>query len=329
MVRSVDVLAYDGCFAAEVYGLIDLLTVANGVSTQLGGKPPFRARIVSLTGRITPSGGGELRTDVVGGPADELIVPGFECFDPRVVGPLLDGWGAEIAHLRRAGAVSAVCGGAFLLAEAGRLDGRTATTSWLFAPELARRYPRVDVKATALIVRDGDIATTGAFSAAHDLALDLIRRHGGARIARATSQVTLVAETRHSQAPYVEDALRPVRAATFTDDVKRHLRAHLAERYDLTALAAAFHVSSRTLLRRFAAEAGGSPLSYLRSARAAAAKRLLETSDLTVHEITAQVGYADAATFRALFTASAGATPAEYRRAHRRNRGSRARPGPA
>src|SRR3954462_12126391 len=131
MTWSVDVLAFDGCYAAEVYGLVDLLTVANGVSVQLGGRPLFRPRIVSLTGRVTPSGGASLRTEVAGA-CDELIVPGFECFDPTVVGGLLDGGAAEVAYLRGSGRVSAVCGGAFLLAEAGRLDGRTATTSWLF-----------------------------------------------------------------------------------------------------------------------------------------------------------------------------------------------------
>ena len=314
---GVDVLAFDGCYAAEVYGIVDLLTVANAVSAQFTGVTLFQPRVVSLTGRVRPSGSGELRTEKPGR-TDELIVPGFACFDPTTVGALLTGWRAEIAHLRTAtGALSAVCGGAFLLGEAGRLDGRRATTSWLFAPELARRYPQADVQATALIVRDGDIATTGAFSAAHDLALDLARRHGGERIARATAQVTLVPDARNSQAPYVDDTLRPVHAASFADDVKNHLRTHLTDRYDLAALAATFHVSSRTLLRRFAAETGSSPLAYLRAVRATAAKRLLETSDLTVAQITAQVGYADVATFRALFSVHAGTTPTEYRRVHR------------
>jgi len=150
------------------------------------------------------------------------------------------------------------------------------------------------------------------------LALDLVRRHGGDRIARATSRVTLVADSRHSQAPFVENTLRPVTATTFVDDVQRWLRAHLAERYDLAALAATFHVSTRTLLRRFAATTGGAPLAYLQAARVSAAKRLLEKSERSVHEITAQVGYADAATFRTLFVATTGVTPSEYRRQFRR-----------
>ncbi len=317
-----DVLAFDGCLAAEVYGVVDLLTIANAVaaSAQPAGAPLFRPRIVSVTGSVRPAGGTDLRTELVTMPArGEIVVPGFMCVDPASVAAAVAAVEPEIDYLRGLGTtpVSAVCGGTFLLAEAGLLDGHAATTSWLFAPELARQYPRIDVRATALIVRDGRFATSGAFSAAHDLALDLIRRHGGDRVARATSRVTLVAESRHSQAPFVEDTLRPVSATTFVDDVRRWLRAHLAERYDLAVLAATFHVSTRTLLRRFAAS-GDSPLGYLRAARVTAAKRLLEASDRSVHEITALVGYADAATFRALFVAAAGVTPSEYRRQFRR-----------
>jgi len=219
---------------------------------------------VSVTGLVRPSGAGELRTERIGPMPErgELVVPGFMCVDPAIAADRVALLTAEVDYLKGlAGAhVSAACGGTFLLAAAGLLDGHAATTSWLFAPELARRYPRIDVRATALIVRDGRFATAGAFSAAHDLALDLIRRHGGHPVARATSQVTLVSGSRHSQAPYVDDTLRPVTATTFVDDVQRWLRGHIADRYDLAVLAATFHVSTRTLLRRFASETGGSPL---------------------------------------------------------------------
>jgi transcriptional regulator GlxA family with amidase domain len=316
----IDLLAYDGCFAAELYGVVDLLTVANAVARPLRpGEPPlFRTRVLSCTGTVTLSGGGTLRTETVRGRRrDELVVPGFECVDPSTVDGLLAGWVAEVGYLRsqRGTAVSAICGGAFLLAEAGLLDGHAATTSWLFAPELARRYPAVDVRAGDVVLRRGSVATTGAFSAAYDFAMELVRRHGGARVARVTSRVTLVPGTRASQAPFADEALLPVPAPSFADDVKAWLRAHLAERYDLAALAAAFHVSTRTLLRRFAAGAGGeSPQRYLRRARVSAAKRLLETSTLSVREITGHVGYGDLATFRRLFAAEVGMAPADYRR---------------
>ncbi|GAA1363849.1 GlxA family transcriptional regulator [Catellatospora chokoriensis] len=322
---SVDVLGFDDCLAAEVYGIVDLLTIANAVAAALrpGSPPLFRPRIVSVTGSVRPSGAGRMSTDLVGPipRRGEIVVPGFLCVDPALAVKRVAALTREVEYLGGLAdaRVSAVCGGTFLLAEAGLLNGHAATTSWLFAPELARRYPHIDVQATALVVRDGRFATAGAFSAAHDLALDLVRRHGGDRVARATSQVTLVPDTRHSQAPYVEDTLRPVAATTFADDVQRWLRAHLADRYDLAVLAAAFHVSTRTLLRRFAAATGGSPLAYLQAARVSAAKRLLETSERNIHEITVQVGYADDATFRKLFVSTTGLTPSEYRRQFRRN----------
>jgi transcriptional regulator GlxA family with amidase domain len=320
MVWRVDVLAYDGCFAAELYGIVDMLTVANAVSVARGAAPLFGTVVRSVTGTVRLSGGGELRTALLGRAArDELVVPGFECVDPTTVDASLAGWTAEVRYLRaaraRAGPLSAVCGGTFLLAEAGLLDGHAATTSWLFAPELARRHPLVDVRSTAMVLHDGRFSTAGAFSAAYDLALDVVRRHGGDPLARAVSAVTLVSDSRRSQAPYVDDALLPVPPASFADDVKRRLRGQLHERYDLSALAAAFHVSTRTLLRRFAAATGGrSPLSYLQGVRVSTAKRLLETSELSIAEITAQVGYADAATFRRLFVAATSVTPSDYRR---------------
>ena len=106
----------------------------------------------------------------------------------------------------------------------------------------------------------------------------------------------------------------PVQHTGFGDDVQRWLRTHLAEKYDLTKLAQEFKVSTRTLLRRFSADTGQSPLEFLQTARVAAAKRLLETSGLSIGSITAEVGYTDTATFRELFVRGTGLNPSEYRR---------------
>jgi transcriptional regulator GlxA family with amidase domain len=122
---------------------------------------------------------------------------------------------------------------------------------------------------------------------------------------------------RSSQSPFVDETLVPVSHARFSDDVRGWLRHHLAEPYQLDRLAAAVHVSSRTLLRRFRAETGESPLTYLQRTRIAAAKRLLETSDLSVDAILGHVGYHDAATFRRLFAGLVGMTPSQYRRLFR------------
>ena len=323
-------LAYPGCLGAVLFGLADVLAMANTLAGVLlpGTGAPFRTRVVSVReGRVPLAGGVTVQVERAGSPpaADQVIVPGFECADPAALDGKLRALAPEIGFLRgfagRPSGVASVCGGAFLLAEAGLLDGCTATTSWLFAPQFGRRYPRVDVRATALVVRDGRVMTSAAFSAYIDLALRLVRERAGDQVARAASRVILAAQGRTSQAPFVDEQLLPVAHARFCDDVRDWLRRRMAEPYSLGRLASAFNVSTRTMLRRFAAETGESPLAFLQRTRIVAAQRLLETSDLAVHTIQRQVGYSDAATFRRLFAGHTGITPSEYRRQFRHQPG--------
>lgn len=154
----------------------------------------------------------------------------------------------------------------------------------------------------------------------YDFALDLIARHSGTRVARTTARIALVDDARSSQTPYVDARLLPQPGNTFSRKVMRHLDRNLTARYDLTALASAFHVSTRTLLRRFADETGRSPLDYLQSARVRRARHLLETTDRTVTDICGAVGYRDAGTFAALFAEHTGQRPGDYRTTFRRTR---------
>lgn len=236
-----------------------------------------------------------------------------DCVLPRL-GPEL---AAIRAHAAGGGAVVSLCIGAFLLAEAGVLDRRTATTSWLYADQLARRYPAVDVRADQLVVTDQGVTTTAAFSAMYDFALTLIRRHSGESIARTTARIALVDDARSSQAPYVDQSVLPAAGSTFADDVKRWLDQHLDAAYDLERLAGELHVSSRTLLRRFGST-GATPLEYLQAARVRRASRLLETTAQTVARIAGEVGYKDPASFSRLFRRHTGKAPGEYRSQFRR-----------
>ncbi|SPL99649.1 Transcriptional regulator, AraC family [[Actinomadura] parvosata subsp. kistnae] len=168
-----------------------------------------------------------------------------------------------------------------------------------------------------LVVTDTGV-TTAAFSAMYDFALNLIRRHSGAGVARTTARVALVDDARSSQAPYIDGRLLPRPGNAFSQQVMRRLDQNLAARYDLAALSAAFQVSTRTLLRRFAEETGQSPLAYLQAARVRRARHLLETTDRTVAGISAAVGYADPGAFAALFARHTGRRPRDYRAAFRR-----------
>lgn len=312
----VGVLAYPGCFAAEVYGVTDLLSISNHVAAGMAAADtPFAVSVVSPRRRVVADGGFPLGVSPVG-PVDLCVVPGF----PLVGGDLDDrlaGLAPELSLLRslveQGTAVASVCVGAFLLGAAGLLDGRRSTTSWLLAEQLAERVPGTTVCPDQLVVTDGPVTTTAAFTAMFDLAVGLARSHAGEPVARLTSRIALL-EERSSQAPYVDPALLPTSGHAFADRVRRWLDQHLAEPYDLGRVAATFGVSSRTLLRRFRSEAATTPLAYLQRSRVRRAQRLLETTDLAVGQVCTRVGYTDAGTFGRLFRRDVGMTPAEYRR---------------
>ncbi|MFF4590412.1 GlxA family transcriptional regulator [Streptomyces sp. NPDC001388] len=315
----VGILAYPDCFASEVFGIPDLLTMAGHVAGPAA--PGYRVSVVSPRRRVTASGGASLGVCSVR-EVDVLVIPGFELHPDTDLDARLARLAPEIAAIRAQAAagtaVVSLCVGAFLLAEAGLLDRRRATTSWLHAGELARRCPGADVRPEHLVVTDTGVTTTAAFSAMYDFALDLIRRHDGARVARTTARLTLVDDARTSQSPYVDPRLLPQPGQEFSQRVMRRLDQNLAELYDLSALADAFRVSTRTLLRRFAEETGRSPLAHLQASRVRRARHLLETTDRTVAAVAATVGYQDAGTFAALFARHTGHRPSTYRAAFRR-----------
>ncbi|WP_340457738.1 GlxA family transcriptional regulator [Streptomyces sp. A475] len=302
-----------------MFGVPDLLTMATHVAGP--DRAGYEVSVVSSRRRVTASGGAALTVSPLR-EVDVLVVPGFELLPGLDVDAKLASLAPEVAAIRSHTAaghvVVAICVGAFLLAEAGLLKGRRATTSWLFADELARRCPDADVRPERLVVTDKGVTTTAAFSAMYDFALELIRQHSGAGVARATARVALVDDARSSQTPYVDVRLLPQPGNEFSRRVMRWLDQNLGARYDLAALSDTFNVSTRTLLRRFADETGQSPLQYLRSSRVHRARHLLETTDRTVASISAAIGYKDPGTFAVLFAKHTGRRPRDYRAAFRR-----------
>jgi transcriptional regulator GlxA family with amidase domain len=321
---NVAILAYPGCMGTGVFALADVLMVANHLSAGMwpGKPPPFAVRIVGVeAGDVATAGGAVLRVTRLSGTPDLLLVPGLEVSRPGQ-------WDDKLVHLRRETAmirrlaargaeVATVCIGSFLLAEAGLLAGRRATTGWPFALEFSTRYPEVLMEHHAVVVRDGPFTTTGAVTAAFDLATDLVRRRAGDRLAGAAAKLLLIGGSRSSQAPYADAALIPTRVPRFAADVNAWLSERMDQPYDLDTLARAFHLSSRTLLRRYAGQAGQSPLSWLKQARIAKARRLLENTRMGLAQVVEAVGYGDVATFSRLFARQVGETPAQYRRRYR------------
>ncbi|WP_239472305.1 helix-turn-helix domain-containing protein [Streptomyces sp. NEAU-S7GS2] len=311
------VLAYPGCFASEVFGVPDLLAMATHVAAAQGApQPAYETSVISPRRRVIASGGSVLDVSAMR-PVDVLIVPGFELSPTLDLDAALANLGPEVASIRSqaasGNAVVSICVGAFLVAEAGLLDGREATTSWLFADRFARRYADVRLRQESLVVTDRGVTTTAAFSAMYDFALQLIREHDGPRVARSTARIALVDDARSTQAPYVDPELIPTVGREFSLSVKRWLDQNLSTRYDLPTLAQEFHVSTRTMLRRFGDEAGETPLAYLQTVRVRRARHLLETTDRTVASIATDVGYRDPGAFSDIFARHTGQRPREYR----------------
>jgi len=244
--------------------------------------------------------------------ADTVIVPGFF--------PRNDPSPAVIAALRRASAkgarVASVCVGAFALAAAGLLDGRTATTHWEFADELAARFPAVRVTPEVLYVDEGPILTSAGIAAGVDLCLYMVRRDYGALAAGEVSR-RMVAPVHRAggQAQFME---RPVPddglglAATRAWAIQEMHR-------PLTVSELAQHAgySTRTFARRFVAEVGATPLRWLTSQRLLEARRLLEATELPIEEVAWRCGLGTAANLRLHLAREASITPTAYRNAFR------------
>jgi len=313
----IGVLAYPDCFASEVFGVIDLLTMGGHVARahQLPDEV-FSTTVMSPRRRVTASGGATIGVSPMA-PVDVLVVPGFELIPGGDLDARLGRLGPEIDQIRQYGrdgtAIVSICVGALLLAESGLLDHRSATTAWLFADTLAERCPDARLIPERLVVTDGGVTTTAAFSAMFDFVIDLIERHCGRQVARRTARVALVDDARTSQSPYVDESMLPTPGRSFANQVQRYLDQHLADPYDLTGLAQQFHVSSRTLLRRYKADSGESPLAYLQRARMRRARHLLENTDRTLADIQSAVGYRDTGAFAALFSRHVGLRPTAYR----------------
>lgn len=314
------VLAYPGCMPTQLFGIADVLRIAGDIDAGLGTKPRLHldVALIGLAGqKVTVAGGWVVQVKRPVGRYNLLIVPGLEARRQQDWSAPLAMLSREVAFIRKSFArgtmVASVCVGAFLLGEAGLLDGRKVTTAWLFAAELAARYPAARLNSDAVVSADGAVITSAAFSAVFDLAIDLVKRHLGAEVATATAAIALLPDQRASQSPYVDGQLLERRLPMFSQHLSQWFEDRLTEAYDLEGLAKAFHVSSRTLMRKVKAETGKSPLTLLQEARVEQSKRLLRSTRWPVARIVEAVGYADVASFARLFTRHVGETPAKYR----------------
>jgi AraC family transcriptional regulator, transcriptional activator FtrA len=248
--------------------------------------------------------------------ADTLVVPGVADVHGAVPDAVLGA--LRTAHARGARLVS-ICSGAFALAAAGILDGRVAATHWRYARELQRRFPRVRVDPDVLYVDDGDVLTSAGSAAGLDLCLHLVRRDHGAAVANAVARRLVIPPHRDGgQAQFIE---APVPPGGDDDRVARSMSwalAHLDEPITVPRLARQASMSTRSYLRHFARTSGTSPIRWLIGQRVRASLALLETTDRSVEQIAAAVGFDSAVTYRHHFARAMHTSPSAYRRVFRR-----------
>jgi AraC family transcriptional regulator, transcriptional activator FtrA len=205
-----------------------------------------------------------------------------------------------------------------VLAAAGVLDHRRATTHWMYTAELAKRYPLIDVEADVLYVEDGNVFTSAGTSAAIDVSLHIVRSDYGSDIANAVARRMVVPPHRDGgQAQFVD---RPVAEASEADGLAPTLDwavEHLHEPLTIDRLAAHATTSPRTFMRRFRATTGTTPLRWLLQQRVLHARHLLEDTDLSIDRVAERSGFGSAANLRAHFTRIVGTTPTSYRRTFR------------
>lgn len=314
--HSVAILAYDGMsgfesgMAAEIFGLTELSEqFSAGVK-----RPWYSVTLCSEQPELRMIGGATLRTPYGLGElaaADTVIIPSVrdigEAPSPALLSAL------RSAHERGTRLVS-ICSGAFALAAAGVLDGRRATTHWIYVDQLQQLHPAVDVDPTPLYVDGGDVLTSAGCAAGLDLCLHIVRTDHGSQTANDIARRLVVSPHRAGgQAQYIDS---PVPEPSTDGEIAAGMDwalANLDEPITLDELAARSALSRRSYLRRFAKATGTTPIKWLIGQRIQASLALLESSSLSIEQIAARVGFDSPVTFRHHFVRAMRTTPSQYR----------------
>ncbi len=313
-----------------VLALDGLLPFELGIPHRIFGRPRDergRPLYEVLTCSVRPPG--PVRTDadftvhVPHGPealatADTVIVPA--CYELGPVferGELTDELADALGRIPPTARIASICTGVYVLAAAGRLDGRRATTHWADAERLQRLFPKIDVDPDVLFVDDGDILTSAGVAAGIDLCLHMVRRDHGAAVANDVARRTVVPPHRDGgQAQYIQRPVPDPQQAS-TSGARAWALDRLHEPIQLRDMAERESMSVRTFTRRFREETGVSPGQWLTRQRVERARYLLETTELTVDQVARDAGFGTAQSMRAHLQTALGVTPTAYRRTFR------------
>ena len=302
---------------------LDTLRAARGFRERCGMSAGPRCHVIGHRRTVRTGGGMRLDVDytfreVLDGAvrAEWVIVPGLGVNTDRAIAARLAQKDALLAMelLRQrsiARRVAASCVSVFLLAQAGLLSGRAATTTWWLAQPFRERHPDVRLDESRMLVRDGACLTAGSAFAQLDLVLAVITATMGAKIANLCSRYMLI-DRRASQARYmIQSHIRHVDETVLA--AERWIDANLAGAITITGLASAVAVSPKTLSRRIGVATGLSPLRFLQRRRVMKAVHLIETTTMTVDTVATHVGYQDATALRKIIKRELGTTPSTLR----------------
>jgi transcriptional regulator GlxA family with amidase domain len=316
--QEVAVLALDGVLAFEL-GLPHRLL---GIAEDGAGQRLYRVRSATVDGRpVRTADGFWMQPDhdaAVLAEAGTVVVPGMEGGPALTEGRIPDEVGAVLRAAAGRARMVSLCTGASVLAAAGLLDGRPATTHWRDAEQFSRLFPKVSLDPDVLFVDDGDVLTSAGVAAGIDLLLHLVRRDHGSEVANRVARRNVVSPWRDGgQSQFIERHVPEVGEAG-TAATRTWALARLAEPITLTELAGHARMSVRTFTRRFRQETGQSPQRWLVQQRVALARRLLESTDTPVERVATEAGFGTTASLRQHLHAAIGVAPLAYRRSYRR-----------
>lgn len=312
--RRVEIVAFRDAQILDIAGPLQVFVSANEFLAKSAAGLRYRPVVVAAPGGAMTSAGVAFDAQPLPGPdlgVDTLILSGGSGVDDAASNANLVAWVVQRADAARR--VVSICTGAFLLAEAGLLDGRRATTHWARADELRRKFPAVTVDSDPIFVEDGKVWTSAGVTAGIDLCLELVERDCGRDIALSIARdLVLFLKRPGSQAQFSETLA--LQSSKRFAGLHAWMKENLAGDLSVPALAARAGMSERTFLRHYVGDEGRTPAKAVEAMRIAAARRLLSETALPLKAVAARSGFASEAVFRRAFERVVALTPGDYRR---------------
>ena len=321
------VLMADKCSSTSVAATLEFLECANALyrfanrnveQDPASLRPLFEVETASENGEPVSCTGGLLLTPhksfaEVQDP-QLIIVPGF-MFNILAVLPSLGGMIAWLQDQYKHGSyIASMCTGSFVTAQAGLLDGKFATTHWVFADQFRRQFPQVKLQTERTVTDDGLIMCSGGSTSGSDLLLHLIRKFASPQLASECAKNLLVDTSMRSQTPYSSTTFKKGHSDAEILKIQIWMEKHISHNILMESVVEEFGLSMRNFIRRFKEATDKTPIQYLQNLRIERAKHLLESSKEPFDRITLHVGYEDGNSFRRLFKEKVGLTPGAYRK---------------